>query len=87
MENLQPSPFGQDRQSGARAPDLASAVRFIYRQSLTAGQSTAGDMLRALMLMPENQSCNQNRGAACEPETASRPQTLKEAVVPLSAAA
>src|SRR5438270_760930 len=33
-------------QSDARATNLASAVRFVYQQNLTAAQSTAGDMLR-----------------------------------------
>src|SRR5436853_1932770 len=39
-------------QSDARATNLASAVRFVYQQNLTAGQSTAGDVLRALMPTP-----------------------------------
>ena len=39
-------------QPDARATNLASAVRFIYQQNLTAGQSTAGDMLRVFMPRP-----------------------------------
>jgi hypothetical protein len=36
---------------------VQSAVRFIYQQNLTAGQSAAGDMLRAVMSMPAQMGC------------------------------
>jgi hypothetical protein len=49
-------------QSDARATNLASGVRFIYQQNLTAGQATDGDMLRVFMPTPgQFAACKQSK--------------------------